>query len=179
MRLSMRNRSELVSVLVVSPVLAAVAAGGAYALFAGGFTGVSGVITAAIVLITVALLLLNAAILREAASLDGTVVTVRRMFGSVRVDLARSAVSLDERVFHTAGHDTIPARAYMIPYLRATAPGERPVELRLGTSGGLLPPEELLAVADAVDSLLRQGEEAEAAAEVAARLRAWAMERDE
>lgn len=179
MRLSLRNRSELVSVLVISPVLAAVAAGGGYALAAGGVTGVSGVVTAVIVLITVALLMLNIAILREAASLDGTVVTIRRMFGSVRVDLARSAVSLDERVFHTAGHDTIPARAYMIPYLRATAPDRRPVELRLGTSRGLLPPGELLAVAEAVDSLLRQGEDAETAAEVAARLRAWALEREE
>ncbi|MBO3746297.1 hypothetical protein J5X84_09495 [Streptosporangiaceae bacterium NEAU-GS5] len=98
---------------------------------------------------------------RGRADLDGAVLTVRGAVGTRRADLSRARVWIDSipeyaRDMH---HDRMVATGRRIPRLVAAEPQARPLRLRLrGQGGGFLPPHELLALADAIDSGRQPGQ---------------------
>ncbi|GAT65339.1 hypothetical protein PS9374_00972 [Planomonospora sphaerica] len=111
-------------------------------------------------------------VLRFRARLEGNVLEVRGAFTTRRVDLSRARVWLDSFPDRSRARDRRSAGG-RIPHLclYAQERGGRKVPLRLGGRRGLLPPHELAAMADAVDSGHRIGPEAEAASRTALLLR--------
>ncbi|MEV7012761.1 hypothetical protein [Streptosporangium sp. NPDC051022] len=102
---------------------------------------------------------------RFRAVLDGSVLEVRDTFTTRRADLSRARVWLDSSPEYTGSGDTRRRTGRRIPHLAVQDRDGARVRLRLRTPGGFLPPHELAALAEAVESGHRTGPEAERAAE--------------
>lgn len=114
---------------------------------------------------------------RRRAVLSGTVLEVRGLLGTRRADLATARVWIDsepEYVRNPHGEGTIPT-GRRVPHLVAEDPGDgRRIRLRLHSMARtLLPPHELNALANAVESGTRAGSDVDAsqAADTATLLR--------
>ncbi|MEU7989015.1 hypothetical protein AB0B56_29535 [Streptosporangium canum] len=108
---------------------------------------------------------------RFRAVLTGSVLEVRQTFTTRSADLARATVWLDSSPeYLDAGQGRRPT-GRRIPHLYAQEPGGARIRIRLRTAGGFLPPHELVALADAVESGRRTGPEAERASQAADLLR--------
>ncbi|MFF3441005.1 hypothetical protein [Streptosporangium sp. NPDC002721] len=109
-------------------------------------------------------------IFRFRAEMEGSVVEVHGAFTTRRVDLARARVWLDSFSERSRARDLT---SHRLPYLYmyAQEPGGRKVLLRLRAARAFLPPHELAALADAIESGHRTGEDADQAARTADLLR--------
>jgi hypothetical protein len=108
---------------------------------------------------------------RLRAALKGSVLEVRNTFVTHRVDLARARVWLDSSTEYAGAGSNRRPTGRRIPHLSAQEPGGPKVRLALRTAEGFLPPYELTALADAVESGHRTGPEAEEASQAAGLLR--------
>jgi hypothetical protein len=111
-------------------------------------------------------------VFRFRARLEGNVLEVRGAFTTRTVDLARAHVWLDTFPERSRARDRHPT-GRRIPhlYLSAQERGGPKILLRLRLARGFLPPHELAALADAVESSRRSGPEAEQASRTAGLLR--------
>jgi hypothetical protein len=92
---------------------------------------------------------------RTRADLDGSVLSVRGALTTRRVDLARARVWVDSVAEYARDphHDHMAPTGRRIPRLIAAELPSGPVRLRLRAQrGSFLPPHELQALADAIDS---------------------------
>ncbi|MEV8633482.1 hypothetical protein AB0395_17665 [Streptosporangium sp. NPDC051023] len=108
---------------------------------------------------------------RFRAVLDGSVLEVRETFTTRRADLARARVWLDSSPEYSGTGDNRRRTGRRIPHLSAQEQDRQKVRLRLRTASDFLPPHELAALAEAVESGHRIGQEAEQAAQTADILR--------
>lgn len=109
-------------------------------------------------------------IFRFRAELEGGVVEVHGAFTTRRVDLARARVWLDSFPECSRARD-LTGRRLPYLYMYAQEPGGRKVLLRLRAARAFLPPHELAALADAIESGRRTGQDAERASRTADLLR--------
>lgn len=109
-------------------------------------------------------------VFRFRAEMEGGVVEVHGAFTTRRVDLARAHVWLDSFPECSRARD-LTGRRLPYLYLYAQEPGGRKVLLRLRAARAFLPPRELAALADAIASGHRTGQEAERASRTADLLR--------
>ncbi|RCG32188.1 hypothetical protein DQ384_06700 [Sphaerisporangium album] len=138
-------------------------------------TAIKGLFAVAAVLIVGCLVTMVLGTYRRQAVLDGTVLEVRGLLGTRRADLATSRVWIDsepEYVRSPHGEGNIPT-GRRVPHLMAEDPlSGRKVRLRLHSMARtLLPPHELNALAEAVESGSRADAEASQAARTATMLR--------
>ncbi|MEU4536415.1 hypothetical protein AB0G15_16270 [Streptosporangium sp. NPDC023825] len=109
-------------------------------------------------------------IFRFRAVLEGGVVEVHGAFTTRRVDLARARVWLDSFPECSRARD-LTGRRLPYLYMYAQEPGGRKVLLRLRAARAFLPSHELAALADAIESGRRTGQDAEGASRTAGLLR--------
>ncbi|MFC4589713.1 hypothetical protein [Sphaerisporangium corydalis] len=112
---------------------------------------------------------------RRRAVLDGTTLEVRGLLGTRQADLAASRVWIDsepEYVRNPNGEGTIPT-GRRVPHLVAEdGRNRRKIRLRLHSMARtLLPPHELNALADAIDTGARPGQDAAQATSTSSLLR--------
>ncbi|MGJ6962638.1 hypothetical protein ACSDR0_12075 [Streptosporangium sp. G11] len=114
------------------------------------------------VVVLVVFLIVLLGIFRFRAQVEGGVVEVHGAFTTRRVDLARARVWLDSFPECSRVRDLTGRRLPHL-YLYAQEPGGRKVLLRLRAARAFLPPHELAALADAIESDHRTGQDAEQA----------------
>ncbi|MER5420142.1 hypothetical protein [Streptosporangium roseum] len=108
---------------------------------------------------------------RFRAGLQGSVLEVRGAFTRRKVDLARARVWLDSFPERSRARDRgLTGRRTRHLYLFAQEQGASKVLLRLRAARGFLPPHELTALADAIESGYRPSPEAAQAAALLRRL---------
>lgn len=122
----------------------------------------------AVVMVVFLIVLLG--ILRFRAEMEGGVVEVHGAFTTRRVDLARARVWLDSFPECSRARDLTGHRLPYL-YLYAQEQGGRKILLRLRAAHALLPPYQLKALADAIESDHRTGQDAERASRTADLLR--------
>ncbi|MEV4091976.1 hypothetical protein [Streptosporangium saharense] len=98
---------------------------------------------------------------RFRATLTGSVLEVRGAFRTRRADLATAHVWLGSTPEYTGTGDSRHRTGRDIPHLMAQDRGGPKVQLHLRLGNGYLPPEQLAALADAVASNHRTGQEAD------------------
>jgi hypothetical protein len=110
---------------------------------------------------------------RSRATLSGTTLALTGAVSTRRADLASAPVRIDSVPEYVRDpHDRVVPTGRRIPRLIAGSASGRPVRLRLhGRDRGLLPPDELNALADAIESGTRPEPDASYAAYTAAILR--------
>jgi hypothetical protein len=139
------------------------------------FAVLFGLVVLAIALVMIMLLLQT---FRHRAGLAGTTLEVTGALSTHRADLANARVRIDSVPEYTrdANDRTVPT-GRRIPRLIAQGVSGRPVRLRLhGSDRGLLPPDELIALAAAIESGTRTEPDATQAAETATLLRRLATD---
>lgn len=122
------------------------------------------------VVILVVFLTVFLGIFRFRAEMEGSVVEVHGAFTTRRVDLARAHVWLDSFPECSRARD-LTGRRLPYLYLYAQERGGRKVLLRLRAARAFLPPHELAALAGAIESGHRSGQDAEQASRTAGLLR--------
>jgi hypothetical protein len=122
------------------------------------------------VVVLVVFLIVFLGIFRFRAQMEGGVVEVHGAFTTRRVDLARARVWLDSFPECSRARD-LTGRRLPYLYLYAQEPGGRKVLLRLRAARAFLPPHELAALAGAIESGHRTGQDAEQASRTADLLR--------
>ncbi|WP_436761197.1 hypothetical protein [Streptosporangium sp. V21-05] len=122
------------------------------------------------VVVLVVFLVVLLGIFRFRAEMRGSVVEVHGAFTTRRVDLARAHVWLDSFPECSRARD-LTGRRLPYLYLYAQEPGGRKVLLRLRAARAFLPPREVAALADAIESGHRTGQGAEQALRTADLLR--------
>lgn len=124
---------------------------------------------AAFALVIAGLIWMAVYILRSHVRLDGSVVVFQKAFTSKSVDLATAtALWFDERAVARDNR-----AAVRIPMLCARRPDGTVARLALSTGSSRLPPDELNAIATAIESGVREGEQARQAAAIVHQLRTW------
>ncbi|MER7207344.1 hypothetical protein ABT340_09730 [Streptosporangium sp. NPDC000239] len=108
---------------------------------------------------------------RFRATLTGSVLEVRRTFRTRRADLATARVWLGSTPEYEGSGEHRHQTGRTIPHLTARDYTGPKVRLHLRTVNGFLPPHELVALADAVESGHREGPDAEQASRTAEVLR--------
>ncbi|GII55703.1 hypothetical protein Pth03_40920 [Planotetraspora thailandica] len=149
--------------------------GSAIGTGAAVFAVLFGLVLLAIALVMLRLLLQT---FRHRARLVGTTLEVTGALSTRRADLASARVHIDSVPEYTrdASDRTVPT-GRRIPRLIAEDGSGGPVRLRLhGSNRGLLPPDELVALASAVESGPRPEPDASQAAQTAAILRRLATD---
>jgi hypothetical protein len=124
------------------------------------------IVLSAVLLYCIAVIVLRT--VRSAARLEGTTLAVVGPFRTRRCDLSAAEVSLDSTVVRDVGRGLV-----AVPFLLAEAPGSGVrVRLRLRTMRGqLLPPDQLDAIAMAIEAGARPEPAATRSGQVAASLR--------
>ncbi|MFF5245778.1 hypothetical protein ACFY3V_15985 [Streptosporangium sp. NPDC000095] len=128
------------------------------------------ILTLPLALVMVVFLIVLLGVLRFRAEMEGSVVEVHSAFTTRRVDLARAHVWLDSFPECSRARDLTGHRLPYL-YLYAQEPGGRKILLRLRAAHAFLPPRELGALADAIESDHRTGQDAERASRTADLLR--------
>ncbi|MFF4416291.1 hypothetical protein ACFYY8_27530 [Streptosporangium sp. NPDC001559] len=108
---------------------------------------------------------------RFRATLAGSVLEVRRTFRTRQANLATARVRLGSTPEYAGSGEHRHQTGRNIPHLIAQDQGGPKVRLHLRAPNGYLPPHELIALADAVESGHRHGQEAEQASRTAEVLR--------
>ncbi|MEV0644225.1 hypothetical protein AB0I28_03065 [Phytomonospora sp. NPDC050363] len=120
-------------------------------------------------LLLAGLIWMTVSILRSHVRLDGSVVTFQKAFTSKNVDLATAtALWFDERPLRRDNRASV-----TVPVLCARRSDGTIARIPLSNLSSRLPPDELNALATAIESGVREGEQAREAAAVAHQLRTW------
>ncbi len=139
-------------------------------LSAGGSSLESQILMVPFVVVMMVFLVVLLGIFHFRAEMEGSVVEVRGAFTTRRVDLARAHVWLDSFPECSRARD-LTGRRLPYLYLYAQERGGRKVLLRLRAARAFLPPHELAALAGAIESGHRTGQDAEQASRTAGLLR--------
>ncbi len=139
-------------------------------LSAGGSSLESQILMVPFVVVMMVFLIVLLGIFHFRAEMEGSVVEVRGAFTTRRVDLARAHVWLDSFPECSRARD-LTGRRLPYLYLYAQERGGRKVLLRLRAARAFLPPHELAALAGAIESGHRTGQDAEQASRTAGLLR--------
>ena len=176
MKLSLRSTTGAKIVVVVFAVVLICC--GSVPVIAIGYTGArsgdlnpAGAIAglAAFALLLAGLIWMAVYILRSHVRLEGSVVVFQKAFTSRSVDLATAtALWFDERSVSRENR-----AAVRIPMLCARRPDGTVARLALSNGSSRLPPDELNAIATAIEIGIREGELARQAAAVVHQLRTW------
>lgn len=176
MKLSLRSTTGAKVVIVVFAVVVTccvsvpVIAIGSTAARSGQLDTAGAIVgLAAFALLVAGLIWMAVYILRSHVRLEGSVVVFQKAFTSKSVDLATAtALWFDERAVSRDNHSAV-----RIPMLCARRPDGTVARLALSTGRSRLPPDELNAIATAIESGVREGEQARQAAAVVHQLRSW------
>lgn len=115
------------------------------------------------------LIWLAVSVMRGGVRLDGTILTVQKAFSSSHVDLATApAIWFDERQVRRDNRHIA-----TLPLLCVRKPDGKLLQVALATARNRLPPEELAALADAIERGVHSGTGPREAATIVHQLRTW------
>ncbi|GIG64961.1 hypothetical protein [Phytomonospora endophytica] len=176
MKLSLGSTTAAKAVVVIFTLFAMCCTATPLIALTAQNTGTGGELTVAVIavgavylLVVAGLIWLALSVLRGGVRLDGTVVTMQRAFTSTSVDLATvPTVWFDEHQVRREGRT-----GAVLPLLCTRRPDGKLFRFALATQRSRLPPDELAALAAAIERGHRTGAEAQQATAVAEQLRTW------